>query len=449
MGQQRIVDVNERLPLAQMLPLSFQHLFAMFGATVLVPFLTGLNPAIALLSSGVGTLLYLIITKGQIPGYLGSSFAFIAPLIAVSSASGPGEAMFGVMMVGFVYIVCSAFIWKFGVDWIQKLLPPVVIGSVIVVIGLGLATTAVDMASTAYITVDRPATLEEFSALPGQVQAIEETTVTLKVYSIKSIIVALIALFVAIIASAFFRGFFAIIPILFGIIAGYVVSIFFKLIDFQNIISAPWFSIPEFTTPIPNTMALWVIVPVALVTITEHLGDLFVIGKVIDKDIIKKPGLHRSLFGDGIATLFASLVGGPPTITYGENIGVLAITRVYSVFVIAGAAIMATTMAFVGKIAAIISSIPTPVMGGVSILLFGIIASSGLRTLVDSGIQYGNKRNLIISSVIMVLGVGNAILHFGKLELHGMALATIVGIILNLILPKDIDDQSTNEEVSV
>ncbi len=439
MAKQRTIGINERLPLLQMLPLSLQHLFAMFGATVLVPFLTGLNPSVALLTSGVGTLLYIFITKGQIPGYLGSSFAFIAPLIAVSTAKGPGEAMFGVMMVGVVYFICSAIMKKFGVEWVHKLLPPVVIGSVIIVIGLGLAGTAVDMATTAVITVDKPATIEEFSALPGQVQAVHESTVDVKVYSSSSILVALIALFVAIIANAFFKGFFAIIPILWGIISGYVAAIFLKMVNFQAVIDAPWFSIPEFTHPIPNTLALWVIVPVALVTITEHLGHVIIIGKVTDKDLIKKPGLHRSLFGDGVATIFASLVGGPPTTTYGENIGVLAITRVFSVFVIAGAAVMAVLMAFIGKISALISSIPTPVMGGVSILLFGIIASSGLRTLVDSGINYGQKRNLIISSVIMVLGVGNAVVHFGQFELHGMALATIVGVILNLVLPKDLD----------
>lgn len=443
------IDVDERLPLAKLVPLSFQHLFAMFGATVLVPFLTGLSPAVALLSSGVGTLMYILITKGQIPAYLGSSFAFIAPLIAVSSASGPGEAMFGVMIVGLVYIVCALIVWKIGVSWITKLLPPVVIGSVIVVIGLGLASTAVDMASTAYITVDRPASIEEFAALPGEVQGFDEETVTLKVYSVNSIIVALISLATAIIASAYFRGFFAIIPILFGIVAGYISAIFFKMVDFSGVASAAWFAIPEFTPPVPNTLALWVIVPVALVTITEHLGDLFVISKVINRDVIAKPGLHRALLGDGVATIFASIVGGPPTITYGENVGVLAITRVYSIFVIAGAATLAVIMAFVGKITAIISSIPTPVMGGVSILLFGIIAASGLRTLVDSGIQYGHKRNLIISSVIMVLGVGNAILSFGSLQLHGMALATIIGVILNLILPHDIDNEPQEEKAAV
>ncbi|OEF96050.1 uracil permease [Desulfuribacillus alkaliarsenatis] len=439
MSQQRTIAVDERPPLSQLLPLSFQHLFAMFGATVLVPFLTGLSPAVALLSSGVGTLLFILITKGQVPAYLGSSFAFIAPIIAVSATSGPGEAMFGIMMIGVVYAICSGIIFKFGVEWLRKLLPPVVVGSVIVVIGLGLATVAVDMATTEYIVVDKPATIEEFSALPGSVQDVQEDSVLLKVYSGTSVLVAFIALAVAIIASTFFRGFFAIIPVLLGIVSGYIAAIPLGLVNFQQVIDAPWFAIPEFTTPIPNTLALWVIVPVALVTIAEHLGDIFVTGKIVERDLLKKPGLHRTLLGDGVATFFASLVGGPPNTTYGENIGVLAITRVFSVFVIAGAAIMAIGMAFIGKVAALISTIPVPVMGGVSILLFGIIASSGLRMLVDSGIQYKHKRNLVISSVILILGVGNAILNFGLLELHGMALATIAGILLNAILPKAIE----------
>ncbi|OEH84731.1 uracil permease [Desulfuribacillus stibiiarsenatis] len=434
---QRTIDVHEKLPLSQTLPLSFQHLFAMFGATVLVPFLTGLNPAVALLTSGIGTLIFIFITKGQVPAYLGSSFAYIAPIIAVSAASGPGEALFGSMIVGVVYAICSLIIYKFGVNWLKKLLPPVVVGSVIIVIGLGLASVAVDMATTTYTNVDRPATIEEFNSLPGSVQGISEDSVTLKVYSGTSVLVAFVSLAVAIIASNFFRGFFAIVPILFGIISGYLVSIPLGLVNFQKVSEAAWFAIPEFTTPVPNMLALWVIVPVALVTITEHLGDVFVMSKIVDKDLMKKPGLHRTLLGDGTATLFASLVGGPPNTTYGENIGVLAITRVYSVYVVGGAAVMATIMAFIGKIAALISTIPVPVMGGVSILLFGIIASSGLRMLVDSGIQYKNKRNLVISSVILILGVGNAVLDFGQLQLHGMALATLAGVLLNAVLPKE------------
>lgn len=406
---QRVVDVQERLSLAESVPLSLQHLFAMFGSTVLVPFLTGLNPSIALLTSGIGTLIYILLTKGMIPGYLGSSFAFIAPIIAVSKAEGTGAALFGCLVSGIVYIIVAAIIRKAGTGWINFLLPPVVVGSIVIVIGLGLAGVAVDMAS-------------------------------------KDWAVASVALIIAIIASAFFRGFLGVIPILLGIIGGYVFAMIQGQVDFSAVAKAAWIAAPEFSTPTVSWTAALLIAPVALVTIAEHIGHLLVTENIVGRNLMKNPGLHRSMLGDGVATTIAALIGGPPSTTYGENIGVMAITRVYSVWVIGGAAVFAMLFAFIGKFSAIISSIPVPVMGGISILLFGIIASAGLRMLVESGINYNHKRNLIISSCILVLGVGGAKVHIGDLQIEGMALATFAGILLNLILPRKLNEDSPQEQ---
>ncbi|MCX7568374.1 uracil permease [Tumebacillus sp. DT12] len=407
----QIVDVHERLPLGQSLPLSLQHLFAMFGATVLVPFLTGLNPGVALLTSGIGTLIYIFLTKGMIPGYLGSSFAFIAPIIAVSQAEGPGAALFGCFLSGVVYIIVAMIIKKSGLGWLNRLLPPVVVGSIVIVIGLGLAGVAVDMAEANWGT-------------------------------------AFVALIVAVIASAFFRGFLGVIPILLGIIGGYVFAAVQGQVDFSKVAEASWFALPHFQAPTVSWTAALLIAPVALVTIAEHVGHLLVTENIVGRDLMKKPGLHRSMLGDGVATAIAGLIGGPPSTTYGENIGVMAITRVYSVWVIGGAAVLAILFSFVGKISALISSIPVPVMGGISILLFGIIASAGLRMLVESGINYGHKRNLIISSVILVFGVGGAKIEVGSVALESMALATFVGILLNLILPKDLNQDAAKENAA-
>lgn len=397
------VDVHERLPLTKSLPLSLQHLFAMFGSTVLVPLLTGLQPSIALLFGGIGTLIYILVTKGKIPAYLGSSFAFIGPIIAVSKLQGPGAAMFGAVASGVVYILIALIISKFGSAWLNRILPPVVVGPIIIVIGLGLANVAVSMSSSNWT-------------------------------------IAFISLLIAIIASTFFKGFLGVIPILLGIIGGYICAAIAGLVDYSKIAQAHWLAVPHFTTPVVSSTAFWMIAPIALVTIAEHVGHLLVTQNIVGRDLVKDPGLHRSLLGDGIATTFAGLFGGPPQTTYGENIGVMAITRVYSVWVIGGAAIFAILFSFLGKLNALISGIPVPVMGGISILLFGIIASQGLRMLAESGVNYSQKRNLLIASVIMVLGVGNATIKPGGVEIGGMALATFAGIILNLVLPK-IDEQ--------
>lgn len=416
-----VLDVNERPNLSKWIALSLQHLFAMFGATILVPALTGLSPSIALLSSGIGTLAYLLITRGKIPAYLGSSFAFIAPIVAISDKEGTGAAMFGAFLAGLLYGLVALLVYKFGTKWLDHLLPPVVIGSVIIVIGLGLAGVAVNMAMN--------------------IQVDGET-----VYSLKHFLVALSTLAIAVIASTRFKGFFGVIPILLGIIGGYIIAFFVGIVDFTPVKEASWFAIPEFTTPQFSLKAAIIMVPVAFVTITEHIGHLIVTGNVMNRDLIKDPGLHRSLLGDGVATSIAALIGGPPNTTYGENIGVMAITRVFSVYVIAGAAVLAIGFAFIGKLGALISTIPPAVMGGVSILLFGIIASAGLRILIEKQVDLSDKRNLVISSVVLVIGVGGAALRISDIhvEIEGMALATIMGIILNLVLPK-----TKNEAVEV
>ncbi|OEF99104.1 uracil permease [Vulcanibacillus modesticaldus] len=427
MMKNQMIDVHEVPSPIRWFALSFQHLFAMFGATILVPILTGLSPSIALLSSGLGTIAYLIITKGKIPAYLGSSFAFIAPIITISNSEGVGAAMFGALLAGVLYGIVALLIYNFGLDWINRLLPPVVIGPVIIVIGLGLAGVAVDMAMNMHIDGNT-------------------------VYSLKNFLVALATLSIAIIASTILRGFFNVIPILLGIVGGYVIALLVGIVDLTPIYIADTFALPTFTTPVVSWKAALIMVPVALVTITEHIGHLMVQGSIMDRDLVKDPGLHRSLLGDGVATAIASLIGGPPNTTYGENIGVMAITRVYSVFVIGGAAIFAMGFAFFGKLGALISTIPTPVMGGVSILLFGIIASTGLRMLVENKIDFSDKRNLVISSVVLVIGIGGAALKFEgiHLEVEGMALATIVGIILNLVLPstkEEVDSQRQKDKV--
>ncbi|WP_246940119.1 solute carrier family 23 protein [Bacillus pinisoli] len=411
-----ILDINEKPNPISWISLSFQHLFAMFGATVLVPFLTGLSPAVALISSGLGTLAFLLITKGQVPAYLGSSFAFIAPIIAATALGGPEAAMLGSFLAGLVYGVVALIIKAAGYRWLIRLLPPVVVGPVIIVIGLGLAGVAVNMA------------MLENPGDPGT-------------YSLLHFSAALVTLILTISFSVYLKkGFLSLIPVLLGIAGGYIYSFFVGLVDLSGVQQAKWFQIPDFVTFYTGVDFSWdivlLMVPVAIVTLSEHIGHQMVLSKVVHRDLIAKPGLHRSIMGDGVATIIASLLGGPPNTTYGENIGVLAITKVFSVFVIAGAAVFAIVFGFIGKVSAIISSIPTPVMGGVSILLFGIIASSGLRMMVDSKIDLGKNRNLIISSVILVIGIGGAIIKVSEnFEVHGMALAAILGIILNIILP--------------
>ncbi|MEH7084546.1 solute carrier family 23 protein [Neobacillus drentensis] len=423
-----ILDVKDIPKPFQWITLSLQHLFAMFGATILVPYLVGLSPAIALISSGLGTLAFLLITKFQVPAYLGSSFAFIAPVIAAKAAGGPGGAMVGTFLAGLVYGLVALIISKAGHRWIMNLLPPIVVGPVIIVIGLALSGTAVNMAMN--------------NPVSGK-------------YSMLHFSVALVTLIATIIFSIYAKKMLSMIPILAGIIVGYIYALVVGVVDFKPVLEAKWFEMPEFIIPFVSYKVkfTWdlvlLMVPVAIVTLSEHIGHQLVLSKVVGRDYIKEPGLHRSILGDGTATMISALIGGPPKTTYGENIGVLAITRIYSVYVIAGAAIFAIIFGFIGKITALISTIPTPVMGGVSILLFGIIASSGLRMLVDSKIDFGNKRNLVISSVILVVGIGGAVIKVSEsLQIQGMALAAICGVLLNLILPgRETANENMLEEI--
>ncbi|MCM3710002.1 NCS2 family nucleobase:cation symporter [Sporosarcina luteola] len=417
MNDNKVIDVLDKPAPIRWLALSVQHMFAMFGATILVPQLVGLSPAIALLTSGLATLIFVLVTRFKVPAYLGSSFAFIAPILAATESGGIGSAMIGSMFVALVYALVSLLIWTTGSGWIMKFLPPVVVGPVIMVIGLALAPTAVSMASTIQVDGVAQYNLLHFSA-------------------------ALVTLATAIICLMFFRGVVSLMPVLIGIIVGYIYSAAIGILDFTKVHEAAWIALPEFLIPgidyefVVTPTLLAIMVPISIVTISEHIGHQLVLGRVVNKDFIRDPGLNRSLLGDGLGTLLSGLLGGPPKTTYGENIGVMAITRVYSVYVIIGAAVFAICFSFIGKLMAIIATIPQAVLGGISILLFGIIASSGLRMLVDHKVDFGQQRNLVIASVILVIGIGGASIHFSEtFQVGGMALAAIVGVLLNMILP--------------
>ncbi|PIC58850.1 uracil permease [Sporosarcina sp. P12(2017)] len=424
----KVLDVHEKPQPIRWLALSLQHMFAMFGATILVPQLVGLSPAIALLTSGIATIVFIIVTKFQVPAYLGSSFAFIVPIQMATQSGGIGSAMIGSMFVALVYAIISLLIYKTGYNWIMKLLPPIVVGPVIMVIGLAIAPTAINMAST--INVDGA-----------------------DVYSGLHFSAALVTLASAVFCLMFFKGIISLMPVLIGIVVGYIYSAFIGILDFSKVVEAKWFAVPEMLIPgvdyefVVTPTLLIIMVPIAIVTISEHIGHQLVLGKVVDRNYIESPGLHRSLLGDGLGTLMSGLVGGPPKTTYGENIGVLAITRVYSVYVIMGAAVFAIFFSFIGKIMALIATIPTAVLGGISILLFGIIASSGMRMLIDHKIDFDNQRNLVIASIILVIGIGGATINISEtFQIGGMALAAIVGVLLNLVLPGKTDDTLMDKE---
>ena len=412
----------DRPPFGEWLPLSVQHVFAMFGSTILVPILVGLQPTTALVTAGTGTLIYILLTKAKVPAFLGSSFAFITPLIAISSQYGWPYAMGGAFCSGLMYALIAFIISRAGSGWIHRALPPVVIGSVIVVIGLNLAPTAMSMAM--YENTSDPST-----------------------YSLVYLSIALFTLAVTVVFNVFFKGFFSVIPILMGLFAGYLFTLImgfifpaYAIIDFTPVKSAAWFGFPSFALPKFALVPILTFIIVSFATICEHLGDTLVISKVVGENFYEEPGLKRTLLGDGLATTWASLWGGPPNTTYGENVGVLALTGVYSVWVTGGAAVIAIILSLFPKFGALIQTIPNPVLGGISMLLFGVIASSGLRTLVDSGVDYQDKRNLTISSIILVIGIGGGLLKFSigsalEFSLGSVALATLVGIILNLIIP--------------
>ena len=406
----RTIDVDERLPLLQTFPLSLQHLFAMFGATVLVPFLFKVNPATCLLMNGVGTLIYLFVAKGRIPAYLGSSFAFISPVFAVlASGQGYAAAQGGFIVFGLVFILVSQIVRLAGTRWIDIIFPAAAMGAIVAIIGLELAPVATNMAG------------------------LTASTVPLGMSVKLALIVSLSTLAVTILASVLLRGFMAVIPVLLGVVAGYLLSLALGVVDFSAVHSAHWFEVPTLYAPKFHWPSILIILPAALVVLAEHVGHLVVTGNIVGRDLVKDPGLHRSLLGDGISNVLSGLVGATPNTTYGENIGVMAITKVYSVWVIGGAAVIAILVSFSGKLAAMIRSIPVPVMGGVCILLFGVIAAAGLRMLIEKKVDYTQPRNLILTSVVLISGISGAAVKLGTVELRGMALGTVVAICLSLV----------------
>jgi uracil permease len=408
----RMIQVEEKLPLLETIPLSLQHLFAMFGATVLVPFLFKVNPATSLLMNGIGTLIYLIVTKGRIPAYLGSSFAFIAPVFAVMGAASLGgyaAAQGGFIAFGVFFMLISFIIRFAGVNWIDVIFPPAAMGAIVAIIGLELAPVATEMAGLTGPLIEN-----------------------LKIPYATAITVSMFTLAVTILGSVMFRGFFSVIPVLIGVISGYVLSLFMNIVDLSAVAAAPWFEVPTLYTPVFNINAIIIIAPAMLVVLAEHIGHLVVTGNIVERDLMKEPGLHRSLLGDGISNVLSGFVGATPNTTYGENIGVMAITRVFSVWVIGGAAVIAIVISFIGKFAALIRSIPVPVMGGICILLFGVIAAAGIRMLIEKKVDYTRSRNLILTSVVLVSGISGAAVKFGVVELKGMALGTAVAIALSI-----------------
>ena len=418
-----LLDVDQRPSAGKGILLSFQHVFAMFGATILVPLILGMPVSVALFASGVGTLIYMIATGFRVPVYLGSSFAFITAMsLAMKELGGDvSAAQTGVILTGFIYVLVAAGVRFAGTKWIDKLLPPIIIGPMIIVIGLGLAGSAV---TNAGLVADG---------------------------NWKNALVAVVTFLIAAFINTKGKGFLRIIPFLFAIIGGYLFALALGIVDFTPVLKADWFEIPGFYLPFstggafeeynlyfgPETIA---ILPIAIVTISEHIGDHTVLGQICGRQFLKEPGLHRTLLGDGIATSVSAFLGGPANTTYGENTGVIGMTRIASVSVIRNAAFIAIALSFLGKFTALISTIPNAVLGGMSILLYGVIASNGLKVLIKERVDFAQMRNLIIASAMLVLGLGGAILKLGPVTLSGTALSAMTGIILNLILPYENKD---------
>ena len=403
MENKRIIQVDEKVPVKLLIPLSIQHMFAMFGASVLVPFVFGINPAIVLFMNGLGTLLFILITKGRAPAYLGSSFAFLAPAGIVISKWGYDYALGCFVAVGFCGCILALIIYKFGSEWINVVLPPAAMGPVVALIGLELAGTAASNAG-----------LKDEVLLPA------------------NIIVFLVTLLTAVIGSVVFRGFLSVIPILIAIIAGYVASLACGIVDFSEVAAAPLFALPNFQTPKFNMQAIAIVLPVLLVITSEHIGHQIVTSKIVGRDLLKDPGLHRSLFADNFSTMLSGFIGSVPTTTYGENIGVMAMTKVYSVYVIGGAAVLSIICSFIGKMTTLISTIPGPVIGGISFLLYGMIGASGIRILVDAQVDYGKSRNQAMTAVVFVTGLSGISIQLGSIQLTGMVLACVGGMIMGL-----------------
>ncbi|WP_138754679.1 uracil permease [Paenibacillus sinopodophylli] len=414
------IGVLDRPPALQSFLLSLQHLFAMFGSTVLVPNILGVDPAVCLLMNGIGTLLYLWICNNKIPAYLGSSFAFLAPAGAVigDQAAGGGNyaaALGGFIVSGVIFTIVALIIQVAGTNWINIVFPPAAMGAIVAIIGLELIPVAAQMAGW---------------IMPSGLNSAEAAAWTMDP---KLVMLSTVTLAVTVLGSVLFRGFMRIIPILIGIVTGYVLAHFMGYTDFSKLSENGFVQLPHFTLPEFQWTAIIAIAPAALVVIAEHIGHLVVTGNIVDKDLSKDPGLHRSMLGNGISTILSGFVGSTPNTTYGENIGVLAITKVYSTFVIGGAAVIAIVLSFSGKFSALISGIPTPVMGGVSLLLFGVIAASGFRMLVESKVDYSKPTNLFLTTVVLVTGLSGVKLTIGEFSLTGMALATVVAILLSLL----------------
>lgn len=411
---QPTLQVHERPDFGTGLLLSLQHLFAMFGSTVLVPVIFGVDPAVVLLMNGIGTLLYLFICKGRIPAYLGSSFAFISPVLAVTAAEGSGyaEALGGFIVVGAIFTMVALLIGRIGTAWLDVVFPPAAMGAIVAVIGLELIPVAAELAG--WIPPD--------GADAG-------------VWSPNSkvVLTSSVTFLVILLGSVLFRGFLRIIPILIGFFVGYLTAWSQGLVEFDLVAQASAFSLPDFTAPRFQLSAIMIIAPAALVVIAEHIGHLIVTQNMVGKDLSRDPGLHRSLLGNGLSTLLSGFVGSTPNTTYGENIGVMAITRVYSVWVIGGAAVIAIVLSFFGKLAALIASIHDAVIGGASLMLFGVIAAAGIRMLVETKVDYGKPSNIVLTTVVLVLGISGTTFKWGHLELKGMALATVAAILLSLL----------------
>lgn len=412
-----LLDVDQKPELGQGILLSFQHVFAMFGATILVPLILGMPVSVALFASGLGTLIYQVATKFKVPVYLGSSFAYITAMATAIEALGGdiSAAQTGIFFVGLIYVVIAGLVSVVGTTWIDKLLPPIVIGPMIIVIGLGLAGSAV---TNAGFVADA---------------------------DWRNILVALVTFLIAAFINTSGRGFIKIIPFLFAIVGGYILAALLGLVDFKPVAEAAWFELPHFYLPFKTGLfdsyqfnfgpEMLTILPIAVVTIAEHIGDHTVLGQITGRNYLKNPGLKRTLIGDGVATAVSAFIGGPANTTYGENTGVIGMTRVASVSVIRNAALIAIIFSFFGKFTALISTIPNAVLGGMSILLYGVIASNGLKVLIERRVDFSQVRNLIIASAMLVLGLGGGVLDLGALTLSGTALSAIVGVVLNLVLP--------------
>jgi uracil permease len=405
-----VIDVTEKVPLKRAIPLSIQHLFAMFGSSVLVPILFKIDPTTVLFFNGIGTLLYAFITKKKIPAYLGSSFAFLSPVFLLTSQGYDFQTIqSGFVATGLVFTVIAIIVGYAGTDWINKLFPPAAMGAIVTIIGLELAGSAADMAG---FPVGGSNTAE---------------------FNGTWVIVSMVTLGTVILSNLLLKGFLKVIPILIGVVVGYITACIMGLVDFTVVMEAKFFILPNIKVAHFDVQAIITILPAAFVVIAEHIGHLKVTSSIVGRDLTKDPGLHRSLLGDGLSTIISGLFGSVPTTTYGENIGVLALTKVYSVYVICGAGLFSIILGFSGKMSALINTIPTPVIGGVSMLLFGTIATSGLRTFIEEKVDFSKSRNLILTSMIFIVGLSGITLSLGSVQLKGMGLATIVGMILSIL----------------